>query len=148
MLLLAFGCQDPSPDVGGFNPALVEDGRLVEILMEADETAARDPTMAARNIRQAVIPRARANYEALGNVVVQHPRARTFKQRLSHVLSDRISTSEQYALALETHDNPGLIAALRRQRELDQSMEQLERDLKAARDARGTRGCSTAPLRP
>lgn len=150
MLLLALvaggavSCQGRVPDVGGFAPVLQEDGRIVELLQEADTLSERDAPAAARNLREVVLPRARANAAAAARVAPEHPRARALARDLVRASEERAATIELYANALVAHDDAALLGALRRQRALEQSMDQLESEVQSASRAPPDRGCSAS----
>jgi hypothetical protein len=129
------------PDVGAFQPILTEDGRLLELLMEADALAEHDPAAAARNMRESVLPRARANWESAGAISVQHPRANRLRAELVRLTGERASTIDAYATALERNDVSALHEAIQRQVALDQAMDRLEADVEAAKRAPAERGC-------
>jgi hypothetical protein len=136
------------PDVGAFTPVLREDGHVLELLREADSLAERDPPAAARNLRTVALPRARANWEAAGQIVVTHPRARELEQRLVRLTGERADTIETYASVLEHNDAVALRDIIHRQVVLDRAMDRLEGDIQAASHAPADHGCSVAPNRP
>jgi hypothetical protein len=144
-LVLAAACRGRVPDVGPLTPVLQEDGRVVELLLEADSLAERDPDAAARNLRESVLPRARANWEAAGRITVEHPRAQELRRELVRITGERVGTVERYAGALSAHDPEALRTVLRQQAALDQSMDRLEGEVQAASRAPAERGCGAGP---
>lgn len=135
------------PDVGAFTPVLVEDGRIVELLMEADSLGDRDPRAAAQNLRDVALPRARSNWQAAGRITVVHPRANALRGELVRATGERASTIEGYSAALESRDTQALHDVVHRQAVLDQSMERLEADVQAATQAPADRACSVSRVR-
>ena len=142
MVFASAACRGRVPDVGAFGPVLVADGRVLELLTEADALAERDPVEAARNLRETALPRARANWETAGHIVVQHPRADVLRAELVRLTGERVATIELYAGALEHADVETLHIAIRRQVALDRSMDHLEGDVQAAARAPADRGCA------
>jgi hypothetical protein len=141
LVLALIACSGRVPDVASFDPILVSDGQVVELLSEADHLADRDPHAAARNLRETVLPRARANRDAVGRIVVQHPRARELLRELVRVTDERAATVEAYANALESGDVQALHDVIARQAALDDSMLRLERGVQDAKHAPPERGC-------
>ncbi len=143
----AVACRRRVPDVGAFTPVLVEDGRIVELLMEADTLSDRDRVAAARNLREVTLPRARQNWETAGRIVVGHPRANALRADLLRLTGERAATIEAYVAALESGEPQALRDVVHRQAVLDQGMERLEADVQAATHAPADRGCSVARVR-
>jgi hypothetical protein len=141
VVALAVACRSRVPDVGPLQPVLREDDQVVELLMEADALAPRDPAAAARNMREAALPRARANWEAAGAITVVHPRANRLRADLVRLTGERASTIEAYATALERNDVSALHETIERQVALDHAMDRLEADFDAAKRAPAERGC-------
>src|SRR4051794_4701953 len=96
------------PDVSAFSPVLEEDGRLVELLIEADALAVRDPASAARNLREIALPRAQTNARHAEQITARHPRARSLLHELVRITSARVTTIDAYANALTNSDAIGL----------------------------------------
>lgn len=141
-LALAASCGPGRPDVAGFEPILEEDGNLVTLLNEAMDLGERDPQGAARNLREQVVPRARRNAEAAGNLLVQHPRARELRTKLCQHSARRAETTESLADALSHANTTLLSSSLRSMRQLALDMRSLEGDVQRARNDPGRSGCA------
>lgn len=140
---LALACVEPPPDVASLDPLRVEDTRVVALLREADRDAERDPRAAARNIREIVLPRARANAAAAASVNPRHPRARSLASDLRSLLDERVVRTERYADALDSGDLERHIREVRAQREMETDMDRLDARIEAAaREPPSRRGCS------
>jgi hypothetical protein len=142
-LVALVACGGRAPDVGAFDPILREDNHVVELLTEVDQLAERDPDAAARDLRETILPRARANREAVAHVAVTHPRAQELLRELTHVTTERVATVDGYASALASHDVEALHNVIRRQVTLDQDMDHLEGEIDQARRAPPDRGCAS-----
>ena len=68
-------CRQRAPDVEALAVPLAQDEQVSELLAEADALGDADSRGAARNLREIVLPRARANHESIGRIRVEHPRA-------------------------------------------------------------------------
>lgn len=142
------GCRRRVPDVGAFTPVLEEDGRIVELLMEADALGDHDPRAAARNLRELVLLRAQANWHSAAGIVVGHPRANVLRVELVRLTGERASTIEAYAVALEAGDLQALHDVVHRQAMLDRAMERLEGAVQAATRVAPDRACGVSRVSP
>lgn len=145
-LNVAGGCRSQGrPDVQPFESILEEDSNLVTLLNEAMDLGERNHQEAARNLREQVVPRARANAERAGNTRVEHPRARALRTTLCQLTARRAETTETLAQALEQQNTETLSRTLRSMRQVALDMAQLESDVQRARNEPPTSGCSRSP---
>ena len=145
VLLAAAACLQPPPDVGPTEAIRAEDTRLVVLLRAVDRVGDTHGEEAARMIREEVLPRARANAATAATLRPRHPRAQAMARRLAALLRERVEALESYAAALDSGDPATLLAAVRRQRVLEESLARLDRRIVAASHAPATRGCGTTP---
>jgi len=142
VLLGILACRGRVPDVAPLQPIQRADGRVVELLLDVDALAERDPDAAARSLRETVAPRADANAAAATRVTVTEPRAQRLHAELVRLTRERSETVQLYARALESRDADVLRQALRRQVQLDRSMDRFEAAVQAAQRAQRVGGCS------
>lgn len=121
------------PDVAVLDPILVEDGRLVELMIEANQLALRNPHLAAETLRNQVLGRARANAQAAGQTQVQHPTAVPLRTRLCVLAAERAESTAALADALDGSDAEQLSRSLRRVARLANDLQVLEADIQRAR---------------
>ncbi len=132
---IAPGCRrEGPPDVASFEPILAEDGRLVELMIEANQLALRNPHSAAETLRNQVVQRARANAQSAGRTQVQHRTAVQLRTRLCALVAERAESTEALATALDGTDPEQLSRALRRVARLANNLQVLEADVHRARN--------------
>jgi hypothetical protein len=123
---------------------MIEDGRLTELLSEADDLSDRDPEAAARNLREVVLPRARSNQGAAGAVAPRHARAQALARELRRLTDERVATVEAYAQALQSRDLAAQREVIHRQVALENSVHQLQDDIDRASREPASGGCAVA----
>jgi hypothetical protein len=143
VIAVAVGCRGQGrPDVQSFESILEEDSNLVTLLNEAMDLGERDHQSAARNLRDQVVPRARANAERAGATRVEHPRARTLRTTMCQLTARRAETTTALADALAEQNAESLSRTLRSMRQVALDMAQLESDVQRARSEPPSSGCS------
>ncbi len=119
--------------MGAFEPILAEDGRLVELMIEANQVALRNPHEAAQTLRTQVLLRARANAQSAGRTQVNHPVAVALRTRLCSLIAERAESTAALATALDGDDPTALSRALRRVARVATDLRALEGDIQRAR---------------
>lgn len=143
LVVALVGCAGPAPDVAPLTPLLREDGRVVELLNEAEALARGGNTeSASRNLRTVVLPRARANWEAAGRVTVVHPRSESARRELVRVTAERVDATERLATLLAQGDPAEVPRVFAQMDRVDRDVDRLEAEVDRLRTAPPPRGCA------